>query len=216
MSPTLAASETALPSILDQPRALVAGRRQRVASFHLDGRDLDGFNRLLARLGRTSAPLNPDQLATASRELCVRSSGDHLPACIRVSLERADPLLRMVADPVWKPDADAGEAAVLVATYLRNPDGLIPDRLGGIGQLDDAIVIHTAWPRLADEVDRYLDYCRLRALEAELRHCDSDQFAFTRDDWQQARLVEAALTRHQRRVGLASYVPGRPRLFAVH
>lgn len=216
MSLITATSEAALPTILDQPFALAAGRRQRIENFNLGSRDLDGFNRLLVRLGRTSAPLNPDQLATASRELCVRSTTDGLPPCIRISMDRADPLLRMVADPGWKPDDETIEAAVLVTTYLRNPDDLIPDQLGRVGRLDDAIVIQTAWPRLAAEVERYLDYCRLRTVEAELRQCDSDQFEFTRDDWQQARLVEAALAHHQRRVGLGSYLPGRPQLFAVH
>lgn len=216
MSTLAATSEAALPTILEQPFSSYSGRRQHIDELNLGSRDLDGFNRLLARLGRTNAPLNPDQLATAARELCVRSTSDDLPPCIRICMDRATPILRMVADTEWSAADEAGETAVLVVKYIRSNDDLIPDRLQRVGQLDDAIVIHTAWPRLAAEVERYLDYCRLRSVEAELRHCDSDQFAFTRADWQQARLVEAALTHHQRRVSMSSYLPRTPRLFSVH
>ena len=55
-----------------------------------------------------------------------------------------------------------------------------------VGRLDDAIVVDAAWPRLGDEIDSYLDYCRLRALEARLRGCGDTEFKFNRADWQRA------------------------------
>src|SRR3546814_8684622 len=74
----------------------------------------------------------------------------------------------------------------------------------------DAIVIDAAWPRLADEVACYLDYCRIRRIEAELRECDVSQFTFGRADWEQARRAESAWTEHCRACGQRSYLPAPP------
>src|SRR3546814_14747380 len=91
----------------------------------------------------------------------------------------------MSGDPAWQPANDAAAPAALVMDYVRSRRDLIPDDLPRVGRLDDAIVIDAAWPRLADEVACYLDYCRIRRIEAELRECDVSQFTFGRADWEQ-------------------------------
>lgn len=212
----LTAAANALPTILDQPASTHVGRRQRIDDFCLNLLDLDRFNRLLARLGRRSAPLNRDQLATAARELCVRNTNGDPAPCIELRMRRADSVVRMTADPAWKPANEAMDAAGLVVGYVSEHDDLIPDRLQPYGRLDDAIVIETAWPSLAAEVENYLDFRRLRQVEAELRGCASTEFDFTRADWEQAREAEAALFAHQRAVGEHSYLPTTHGMFRIH
>src|SRR3546814_19418915 len=94
--------------------------------------------------------------------------------------------------------------------YVRSRRDLIPDDLPRVGRLDDAIVIDAAWPRLADEVACYLDYCRIRRIEAELRECDVSQFTFGRADWEQARSAESAWPEHCRACGQRSDLPAPP------
>src|SRR3546814_13200927 len=98
----------------------------------------------------------------------------------------------MIDDPASQPANDAAAPAALVMDYVRSRRDLIPDDLPRVGRLDDAIVLDAAWPRLADEVACYLDYCRLRRLEAELRECDVSQFTFGRAAWEQARRAATA------------------------
>jgi uncharacterized membrane protein YkvA (DUF1232 family) len=207
-----------LPSILYlPPSSRVPGRRKSIGQFRLNGLDLDRFNRLLGRLGRPQAPLVADQVVTAARELN-QGTRQAEPPCIVQRVRIAKTVAEMVADAAWMA-ASASATAVparLVADYLQGHEGLIPGWLPQIGHLDDAIVVETAWPRLADEVDGYLDFRRLRRIEADLRGCAENDFRFDRKDWQEQRRVEAALKAHRCAVRETSYLPAPCAMFRIH
>lgn len=190
-------------------------RRHLVGDYPVDQAALDHFNRLLAKLHHV--PLACDQLATAARELIDQPRAAALyPGPIAQRLELAGRIDRMMTDLHWKPDRQATEAARLVVDYLHGEAVLIPSTIPAVGHLDDAILIDAAWPQLAGEVDGYQDYCRLRAIEAELRGCDVASMPFSRDDWERARVLEAELIAHCRRSGCGSYLPAQgPALFRV-
>ena len=207
----------ALPTILDHPDGLFIGRREHIQDFCLAQAEVDRFNELLVQLGRQDAPLDRDQLATAARELSDSNTPDVAPPCIDQRMGLVDQLSRMIMDPDWTPANDAIDVAAKVVGYVRRDDDLIPDRLRRVGRLDDAIVIETAWPRLATEVASYLDYCRLHRVEASLRGLGSTSFRFTRSDWEAARAAEAALVTQQCRIRTHSYLPAAAAgLFQVH
>ncbi len=73
-----------------------------------------------------------------------------------------------------------------------------------------------AWALLAEETQRYLDYRRLGALEAQLRGCARADFRFSREDWAMARIAEAELHAQFRHVRDSSYVPEPTPMFRVH
>lgn len=207
-----------LPSVLEQPRPAGAARRHRIARVDLDARGLDRFNALLERVGGSSSgPLDSDRIATAARELLDHEidSGRVMPRCIRQQLRRGTALAWMVGDPGWSAANDAGEVAALVVDYLRGQDDLIPDTLPRVGRLDDAIVVDAAWSRLENEVADYLDFNRVRRIEAALRGMRALEFRFGREDWMQARVAEAALAEHKRTIRESSYVPRAPSLFSI-
>jgi uncharacterized membrane protein YkvA (DUF1232 family) len=203
-----------LPAILYRP-FIGMGRRHRINGFDLSEDSVDRFNQLLARLGRQDG-LDRDQLVSAARELCDRSILDSAPACIRERLTKIATVEQMVADGSWASANDTVNTAKTVVDYARGHDDLIPDWLPKVGRLDDAIVVETAWPQLAAEVDDYLDFCRLRALEARQRDCTVDGFAFTRSDWEQARYDEMVFAEHERKIRETSYLPSYVPLFFVH
>lgn len=207
-----------LPSILYlTPSSRVPGRRKSIGQFRLNSLDLDRFNRLLDRLGRCQAPLIADQVVTAARELNQENSQAE-PPCIVQRVQRAETVAEMVADTAWMA-ASTGDSALparLVADYFQGPDSLIPAWLPRVGRLDDAIVIETAWPRLADEVEGYVDFRRLRRIEAGLRGCAESDFRFDRNDWQEERRVEAAFKAQRRGVREHSYLPAPCAMFRIH
>lgn len=205
-----------LPQILSETPVGAFHRRRRIGQFRLSTLDIDRFNRLLADLGRRQQPLDCDQVVTAARLLSNGQAADAAPPCILQRLRRAETVAQMLADPNWQPANDAVLPATQVLEYLRGHEDLIPDWLPQMGRLDDAIVIDTAWPQLEGEVRSYLDYRRLRQVEAQLRGRDSDSFNFSREDWEAVRRVEAELIAHRKRVRESSYVPAPPSLFRVH
>ena len=204
-----------LPEILGSAPSDSPHRRTHIADFVPDAARLASFNLLLHQLGRVEAPLDTDQLATASRQIC-RMGGGVTPACIAYQLRRATTLRRMATDTGWTAANDALGVAQLVMEYLGSEQDLIPDQLPDLGRFDDAIVVQTAWPQVTDEVAQYLDYCRIRALEARMRARSESDFHFTRQDWQQARQAEVALAAERERIFSSSYLPTPALRFCVH
>lgn len=205
-----------LPTILDQPAPTQPGRRHFIENYCLTTRDVDRFNALLLRLGRRDTPLDRDQVVTAARELCDSNSLAVEPPSIRERMRRVETAALMIDDPDWDGANDAIDTARLVIDYARGSDDLIPDWVPAVGRLDDAIVVETAWPRLALEIDRYLDFCRLRDMAETGRGNGSSTVHFMRADWERARREEAALVAHQKQVREHSYLPRSASLFRVH
>lgn len=203
-----------LPPILGQSPFASPNRRRRIGPFPLSSAGIERFNQLLARLGRVR-PLERDQLATAARTLTA-PAGAATPPCILLRLRQADAVARMMADPDWQPANEVLSPAAAMLDYLRDHEPLIPAWVPRVGRLDDAIVIDTAWPRLAPEVANHRDFQRLRQLEAQLRGRRWQDLAFDRADWEQARQAEAALLIQQRRVRESSYAPPAVDYFRVH
>ncbi len=204
---------SSLPAILDQPASAGPGRRHRIENYSLAPSDVARFNLLLLRLGRRQAPLDRDQVVTAARELCDCNGLAVEPSSIRERIRQIETAALMINDPDWEGADDAVDTARLVIDYAHGNDHLIPDWVPAVGRLDDAIVVDTAWPRLAVEVERYLDFCRLRdVVGGDTR----STLRFMRSDWEQARHEEAALAAQQRDVREHSYLPPSASLFRIH
>jgi uncharacterized membrane protein YkvA (DUF1232 family) len=205
-----------LPQVLVQYPGSNPHRRNHVNDFVLVPQEVERFNQLLARLGRAQ-PLESDQLATAARSLSSSASNDSGPsACILQRMQQAQVVEQMLQDNDWEPAAEAVPHARYVIGYLHENRQLIPDSVPGVGQLDQAIVIDTAWPQLVREVANFLDYQRLRRIEAERQNRDYQEIAFNRHIWLELREIEARLYEHQRRVRESSYAPEPMSYFRVH
>lgn len=201
------ASIAPLPDVLSQPGLNGNGRRHLIGRHDLDPGALRHFNELIAQIDLGHAPLERDQVASAARELIDQHGDGIAPACIRQRMRRAGALDLMLTDPEWETLAVAQVAAAIVVSYLRDSFNLIPNGLPVVGRLDDAVMVETGWPIAADEVRNYLDFCRLRRIEAELRGEQRPHFGFTRETWLVARQAEAEWIAHCRQVATNSYLP---------
>jgi hypothetical protein len=122
----------------------------------------------------------------------------------------------MISDASWDTQEQVEDRAHRVVDYVRGPDKLIPKDIRRVGRLDDAIVIETAWMGLMSEVSNYLDFLRIRRIEASMRGTSESVFGFNRQDWVEARLAEQALVAHKRRVLESCYLPSSGGMFRVH
>jgi hypothetical protein len=197
-----------LPDALRQPCRNGSGRRQRIGDYQIDRDALQQFNELLERLDLKHPPLDCDQVASAARQLVEAPRPGRAPPCIQQRMRRAASIDWMLTDPDWNITvAVSAMAAAMVVEYLRGNQTLIPNGLPVVGRLDDAIVIEASWPAVALEVDNYLDFCRVRHIEAGLRGEPERHFGFGRADWVVAARAESQWIAHCRRVGGLSYVP---------
>ena len=116
--------------------------------------------------------------------------------------ERLQLLRCMLADRNWMHEPVLRARLQQALAVLRTP---------GIAPLDES-----TWLLVADETARYLDFRRLRNLEAQLRGCAPEALHYTRADWEAARRAEAALESHLRHVRLGSYAPEPAPMFRIH
>jgi uncharacterized membrane protein YkvA (DUF1232 family) len=197
-----------------------AGTPLRSASMPvaLDDRSLAGFLQLAEELAQAPLGLDATRLASAAHWLLAHYPGRRDVPCIRVRMHAAAALRAMQADRDWSLDPALVPPLQRLAAYFRAPQRLIPAQVPVIGHLDDAILVDTLWPRLEGELREYLDYRRLRRIEAELQGIAPHRLRFSRRDWQRARDTERALLAQFRHTGLDSYTDGMaptPR-FSVH
>jgi len=196
-----------LPDALSQPPSNGNRRRHLIGRHDIDPGALQHFNDLIAQIDLGRQPLQRDQVASAARELIDQPRNGLAPHCIRQRMRRAGALDMMMTDPEWEALAVAQVAAAIVVDYLRGSFNLIPNAVPVVGRLDDAVMVESAWPVTAEEVRNFLDFCRLRRIEAELRGEHRLHFGFTRDQWVLARQAEAEWIAHCQRVATSSYVP---------
>ena len=206
-----------LPAVLDAPELFtLPHRRHSIGGYQPLLPDLDYFNELLARLGRSLPPMDMDRLATAARQLAQPANDGITPACIAQRIARLETVAAMVADPAWEQAANVAECAKLVLGYPRNRHHLIPQDLPRLGQLDDAIVVEAAWPVLGREAASYQAFLGLRAREAYLAGCTPEQVHYDRRDWEAEACSAKTLAARFRQVRESSYVPAPESLFRVH
>lgn len=195
-----------LPQAL-RKRSEGASRRRRIGEYEIDPDALRHFNELLERIDLDYPPLDSDQVASAGRELAANARPSGWAECILQRMRRAAAIDRMLADPEWIPE-NSVEAAALVVAYLHDDRPLIPNSVPVVGRLDDVIVVEASWPRIAQEVHDYLDFCRVRRIEAALRGEPRPYFGFTREAWRAARDAEARWVAHRHLVNTSHYASG--------
>ncbi|MGH8062426.1 MAG: hypothetical protein ACREO7_10505 [Pseudoxanthomonas sp.] len=113
--------------------------------------------------------------------------------------ERRQLLASLLSDHEWKYDPPT-RARLEVLQQCLQPT-VPPD------SHDFGCPAETEWTLLANEIERYLDFRRLRHVEAQLQHFNDADFHFDRSDWEVAHEAEAALAAHLRHVHEESYVP---------
>jgi hypothetical protein len=198
-----------LPSALNEPRVPGPARRNRIGKHELDGDALRHFNELLQYLHLPQAPLERDQLASAARELVdgIPYGDAPRPRCIQQRMRRGAAINLMLDDMDWETrDPAAIRAVWVVVDYLRGGGKLIPNTMPVVGRLDDAIIVEAAWPAVSGEVQQYLEFCRIRHVEAGLRGETRQHFGFTCTQWREAARAEKEWIAHCARVGQNSYV----------
>ena len=137
---------------------------------------------------------SPEQSATASAMTTTTASD-----------ERRQLLASLLTDHEWKCDLPTRRRLEALQQCLQ-PASSLDTR-------DPGCPAETEWTLLANEIERYLDFRRLRHLEAQLHHCNDADFHFDRRDWEVAHEAEAAMAAHLRHVHEESYVPEQVDLY---
>jgi hypothetical protein len=187
-------------------RATSAPRRRHYAGpIDLRNSAFPAFLRIAEELTRGPTELNADQLADSARWLLDHHARQLRAPCVRARLHVIAVLHALRAESNWALPPEPAALVQRLLSYHDGPEHVIPTRLPVLGHLDDAILFDAIWLRIRDDVHEYMDFRRLRRIEAELRGVMPSRLPYTRQDWQVAYEVECKLQEEFRRNGLDRY-----------
>lgn len=109
-------------------------------------------------------------------------------------IDKLKTLIAMLTDRDWKLEGDDREHVLDMLAYFADPADLIPDRVPGIGFLDDAIMIELVAAELEPEMEAYSDFCINRE-ELKAGRADANPVDVSRE------YLQSRMRRRRRRRG---------------
>jgi uncharacterized membrane protein YkvA (DUF1232 family) len=128
----------------------------------LSPKDLRYFRKCLKTVKQGEKAADESIVISAASELMREVAAAEAPEFVRESFRKLELLVRMLEDDEWRLTG-ADRARVLnVLAYFVDPDDLIPDRIPGIGYLDDAIMVQLVVEELRHEIEAFEKFCEFR------------------------------------------------------
>ena len=154
-------------------------------TFELDDSDIEHFRALAneAQNAAKSSGLSAEKITAGARDLFLVADAEKMPEFVSSRLRKLRTLVDMVEDSEWQLPEEDLERVLSAMAYFADPDDLIPDRIPGIGFLDDAIMVELVVENLESEITAYEEFCVYRAAEEQRRKNQGLETEVGRDDW---------------------------------
>jgi len=148
-------------------------------SFELNKNDIKYFRARLKRSREAAGAQDDAAVIEGAAALVGEAGGSDAPAFVRSRIETLKRLIEMVRDEQWRLEGRDRARVLDALAYFADPDDLIPDRIPGIGYIDDAIMIELVARELKHELKSYEDFCTFRN-QPKSRRPDEDKLASKR------------------------------------
>ncbi len=167
--------------------------------FELSDSDIEHFVAMAreAHEGMAGREGAAEEIVASTRAVFEAAQKAKLPEYVAVRLNKLGVLADMVTDGEWQLPEEELTRVLSALAYFSNPEDLIPDRVPGIGFLDDAIMAELVVTNLEPEITAYQEFCAYRTAEENRRANRGLPTDVSRDDWLAEK--RAALHRRMRR-----------------
>ena len=131
--------------------------------------DLEYYRKALYATWPQRAQRGEKELTDGARELLQQSRKAGASECVRRRLDDLGTLIAMLEDGEWPLEQEARQRIVAAISYFADPTDLIPDKLPGLGFLDDALMAELLIREFKHELEGYRDFCEYREKQETLR-----------------------------------------------
>ncbi len=132
-------------------------------SFELTKHDIQYFRERLKRTRSDRSERDEQQIINRAAGLIKQAATLEAPEFVRSRLRTLETLIEMVRDSQWRLEGRDRARVLDALAYFADPEDLIPDRIPGIGFIDDAIMIELVARELKHEIRSYEDFCSFRS-----------------------------------------------------
>jgi uncharacterized membrane protein YkvA (DUF1232 family) len=161
-------------------------------SFELSDKDLKYFRQLLMKVRKGDNAANEEVVLREAETLLDQVRQADAPEFIRSRIGQLGKLIEMVRDTQWRLEGSDRKRVLNALAYFADPDDLIPDRVPGLGYLDDAVIVELVVQDLRHEIEAYDAFVAFRA---ERKRAASE----TPEALEKRRVALQARMRHRRR-----------------
>ena len=131
-------------------------------SFELSKRDIAYFRERLKRIRNNLDTSDEGPILEGAEKMMDEARAAEPPEFVLVRLVKLEQLLKMLRDDQWRLEGRDRVRILDALAYFVDPEDMIPDRLPGIGYLDDAIMVELIADELQHEIKAYEDFCAFR------------------------------------------------------
>jgi uncharacterized membrane protein YkvA (DUF1232 family) len=131
-------------------------------TFTLSDRDVTFLRRLLRHAGARVKGQDPATIVAAAADLAKRVRSANPPEYVLERVAKLERIVQLADDKDWPLPTRKRAQIVTALGYFAAPHDLIPDRVPGLGFLDDAIMIELVAEDLRYELRGYDEYLRYK------------------------------------------------------
>ena len=131
-------------------------------SFELSPRDIRFFRERLKQVRASDSSSDESVVIQGAVDLVEEAIAAKPPDFVVERIRKLEQLIEMLRDGDWRLEGTDRTHILDAVAYFVDPDDLIPDRIPGIGYLDDAIMVELVARELTHEIAAYEDFCEYR------------------------------------------------------
>lgn len=132
-------------------------------SFELSPRDMTYFRERLKVVRNSVDREDEGPILEGAEQMMADARASDPPEFVLERLKKLEGLLEMLRDSEWRLEGRDRARILDALAYFADPEDMIPDRLPGIGYLDDAIMVELMVQDLRHEISAYEDFRAFRA-----------------------------------------------------
>jgi len=137
--------------------------------LELSEEDLDYFRRVMDSVWKRNQKRAEKELVDGARRLLKQATKAGAPEYVRSRLAELELLCTMLDDSEWPLEDDDRNRIRAALGYFAVAHDMIPDKIPGLGFLDDALMAELVARELKPELDGYRAFCEYRDNETKLR-----------------------------------------------
>jgi uncharacterized membrane protein YkvA (DUF1232 family) len=124
-------------------------------SFELSDKDIRYFRQVLQKVRKGSKAAKEDVVLREAQALLIEVQATDAPEFVRQRIAQLSKLIAMLGDVDWRLEGQDRKRVLNALAYFADPDDLIPDRVPGLGYLDDAIMVELVVQDLKHEIEAF-------------------------------------------------------------